>query len=136
MNEMKPYDAIKNDIVERLRVMGKYVQNSGKSVTSIRTYTEKRPQYPYSFLTQIIIYIVIYMCAQLLNHIHLFVASCTVAQQAPLPIEFFRQEYWSRVPFPTPEDLSIYILLYIQMYVSYITHKYKYNSFISSVSHV
>ena len=73
------------------------------------------------------------MCAQLLNHVHLFVASCAVAQQAPLPIEFFRQEYWSGVLFPTPGDLSIYILLYIQMYVSYITHKYKYNSFISSL---
>ena len=29
----------------------------------------------------------------------------TVARQAPLPIEFSRQEYWSRVPFPTPGDL-------------------------------
>ena len=23
---------------------------------------------------------------------------------APLSMEFFRQEYWSRLPFPTPED--------------------------------
>ena len=28
-----------------------------------------------------------------------------VACQAPLPMEFFRQEYWSGVPFPTPGDL-------------------------------
>ena len=28
----------------------------------------------------------------------------TVAQQAPLSMEFFRQEYWSRWPFPTPGD--------------------------------
>ena len=27
------------------------------------------------------------------------------SHQAPLPIEFPRQEAWSRVPFPTPEDL-------------------------------
>ena len=29
----------------------------------------------------------------------------TVACQAPLSIEFSRQEYWSRLPFPSPGDL-------------------------------
>ena len=29
----------------------------------------------------------------------------TVACQAPLSMEFFRQEYWSRLPFPPPGDL-------------------------------
>ena len=29
----------------------------------------------------------------------------TVAQQAPLSMEFSRQEYWSGLPFPTPGDL-------------------------------
>ena len=29
----------------------------------------------------------------------------TVAQQAPLPMEFFRQEYLSALPFPPPGDL-------------------------------
>ena len=29
----------------------------------------------------------------------------TVACQAPLPIEFSRQEFWSRLPFPSPGDL-------------------------------
>ena len=29
----------------------------------------------------------------------------TVAHQAPLPMGFSRQEYWSGVPFPTPGDL-------------------------------
>ena len=29
----------------------------------------------------------------------------TVACQAPLSIEFFRQEYWSGFPFPPPGDL-------------------------------
>ena len=27
------------------------------------------------------------------------------AYQAPLPMEFSRQEYWSGLPFPTPRDL-------------------------------
>ena len=29
----------------------------------------------------------------------------TVALQAPLSVEFFRQEYWSGLLFPTPGDL-------------------------------
>ena len=29
----------------------------------------------------------------------------TVAHQAPLSMGFPRQEYWSGLPFPTPEDL-------------------------------
>ena len=28
-----------------------------------------------------------------------------VAHQAPPSMEFFRQEYWSGLPFPSPEDL-------------------------------
>ena len=28
-----------------------------------------------------------------------------VAHQAPLSMEFFRQEYWSRLPFPSPGDI-------------------------------
>ena len=30
---------------------------------------------------------------------------CTVACQAPLSMGFSRQEYWSGLPFPSPEDL-------------------------------
>ena len=29
----------------------------------------------------------------------------TIAQQAPLSLGFLRQEYWRRLPFPTPWDL-------------------------------
>ena len=29
----------------------------------------------------------------------------TVAHQAPLPMEFPRQEHWSWLPFPSPGDL-------------------------------
>ena len=32
--------------------------------------------------------------------------SWTVARQAPLSMEFSRQEYWSGEPFPSPGDLS------------------------------
>ena len=34
-----------------------------------------------------------------------FVTSWTVAHQAPLSMRFPRQEYWSRLPFPSPGDL-------------------------------
>ena len=30
----------------------------------------------------------------------------TVTHQAPPPMEFSRQEYWSGLPFPSPRDLS------------------------------
>ena len=35
----------------------------------------------------------------------LFVTLWTVARQAPLSMEFSRQEYWSGLPFPSPGDL-------------------------------
>ena len=34
-----------------------------------------------------------------------FVTLETVAHQTPLFIEFSRQEYWGRLPCPSPEDL-------------------------------
>ena len=45
------------------------------------------------------------VCAQLLSHVQFFVTPWTVAYQVALSIEFSRQEYWSRLPFPTPVDL-------------------------------
>ena len=45
------------------------------------------------------------MCAYVLSCIQLFVAPWTVACQAPLPMKFSRQKYWSVVPFPPPRDL-------------------------------
>ena len=35
----------------------------------------------------------------------LFATTWTVALQAPLSMEFSRQEYWSGLPFPSPKDL-------------------------------
>ena len=37
--------------------------------------------------------------------VQLFATPWTVAHQAPLSMEFSRQEYWSRLPFPSPGDL-------------------------------
>ena len=41
----------------------------------------------------------------MLSCVRLFVTLWTVAHQAPLPMEFSKQEYWSGLPFPTPGDL-------------------------------
>ena len=43
--------------------------------------------------------------AQSLSHVRLFVTLWTVACQAPLPKGFFRQEYWSGLPLPSPGGL-------------------------------
>ena len=44
----------------------------------------------------------IVLCIQLLSHVRLFSTPWTVAHQAPVSIGFPRQEYWSRLPFPSP----------------------------------
>ena len=41
----------------------------------------------------------------MLTRVLFFVTPWNVARQAPLFMEFSRQVYWSRLPFPTPGDL-------------------------------
>ena len=41
----------------------------------------------------------------MLSHVQLFVNPRTVGCHIPLSMEFFSQEHWSGLPFPTPEDL-------------------------------
>ena len=40
-----------------------------------------------------------------LSRVPLFLSPWTVAHQAPLPMGFPRQEYWSGLPSPPPGDL-------------------------------
>ena len=40
-----------------------------------------------------------------LSQVRLFATPWTVAYHAPLSLGFSRQEYWSGLPFPSPEDL-------------------------------
>ena len=44
-------------------------------------------------------------CVCVLSRIRLFATPRTAAHQAPLSMGFSRQEYWSGLPFPIPEDL-------------------------------
>ena len=46
------------------------------------------------------------MYAQLLNHVQLFATPWTVVHQAPLSMGFSRQDYWSRLPFPSSVALQ------------------------------
>ena len=45
----------------------------------------------------------VYVCV--LSPVWLFATPWTVAWQAPLSVGFYREEYWSRLPFPSPGDL-------------------------------
>ena len=40
-----------------------------------------------------------------LSHVRLFATPWTIAYQASPTMGFSRQEYWSRLPFPSPGDL-------------------------------
>ena len=42
--------------------------------------------------------------AQSLSHVQLFATPWIAAYQAPLSMGFARQEHWSGLPFPSPED--------------------------------
>ena len=42
-----------------------------------------------------------------LSRVRLFEIPWTAAYQAPLSMEFSRQEYWSGLPFPSPGDLPV-----------------------------
>ena len=41
-----------------------------------------------------------------LSHVRLFATPWTVACQVPLSMGFSRQEDWSKLPFPSPGDLT------------------------------
>ena len=53
----------------------------------------------------ICIYVYIHEKVKSLSRVRLFVTPWTVVYQAPLSMEFSRQEYWSGLPFPSPGDL-------------------------------
>ena len=45
------------------------------------------------------------VCAQSLSSVQFFVTPWTASSQAPLSMEFSRQEQWSGLPFPAPGGL-------------------------------
>ena len=47
----------------------------------------------------------LFLLLESLHHVWLFATLWTAAHYATLSMEFSRQEYWSRLPFPLPEGL-------------------------------
>ena len=45
--------------------------------------------------------------ARALRHVHFFATPWTVACQAPLSLEFSKQEHWNGLPFPTPGNFLV-----------------------------
>ena len=70
---------------------------------TISEYTPLSSVWEFTFTSWLTSNIV--LCAQLLSHVRFFATPWTVALQAPLSMEFSRQEYWSGLPLPIPGDL-------------------------------
>ena len=78
-----------SDVTERL------TQSSGlKNLLLRKIYFKHQPSQLYPSVV-----------VQLLSHVQLFATPWTLACQAPLSMEFSRQEYWSVLSFPSPGDL-------------------------------
>ena len=61
-----------------------------------------------SILSFVLIIFSLILCAhaQSLSCVRVFATPWTIACQASLSMGFFRQKYWSGLPFPTPGDFS------------------------------
>ena len=59
----------------------------------------------YNGWKQMILYMYNSVCKTRVSHVQLSVTPWIVARQAPLSMEFSRQDYWSGLPFPSPGDL-------------------------------
>ena len=75
-------------------------------------------------------FIVLYHCVLLLSHVWLFATPWTVTCQAPLSIGFFKEEYWSGLPFPpsgtfSTEGLNLHLqqLLQCRQILYLLNHK-------------
>ena len=88
-----------------------------KGWTRLSDWTELNWTLAYNIIYECFICATLYtvwlvLCAQSLSPVQLFMAPWTcpgsfVTLQAILSMEFFWQEYWSGLPFPTPGDLTI-----------------------------
>ena len=70
------------------------------------TSSESEKCNPTSTLIKVPVLMLQFSSVQLLSRVRLFVTPWTVACQAPVSMEFPRQEYWRGLPFPSPGDLS------------------------------
>ena len=69
------------------------------------------------------------VCAQSLSHAHLFATLQAVVHQASLSMGFFRQKYWSGLPFPTPKWVHN-SMQYFEMVLLFILYSTSCNSLV------
>ena len=60
-----------------------------------------------------------------LSRVRLFATPWTAAHQAPPPMGFSRQEYWSGVPLPSPLLISSLIQFWCESRIHYIIYSFK-----------
>ena len=72
-------------------------EEAGKASIAFISFSKQSD--PRKYLNQFACVLSHFSCVQL------FATLQTAAHQAPLSIEFSRQEYWSGLPFPPPGDL-------------------------------
>ena len=89
---------LKNAISEEKKIKG--WKNSYSFILYINTSSSKTWKIKWSNVRW-----GIFRLWKLLSCVQLFVIPWTIVCQAPLSMEFSRQEYWSELPFPSPWDL-------------------------------
>ena len=87
------------------------MEESRRYARSVLSYTRKAHYLPTSILNSEVLgmedfySLASLMLECILSCVQLFATPWTIARQAPLSMEFPRQEYWSGLPFPPPGDL-------------------------------
>ena len=66
------------------------------------------------------------VCVKSLSLVRLFATPSTIVRQAPLSMEFSRQEHWSGLPFPSPGDLPEPGLLHCRQMLYRLSYLYLY----------
>ena len=54
----------------------------------------------------LLVFLPLYWAVLVPSHVQFFGTPWNIACQAPLSMDFYRQEYWSELPFPSPGHLS------------------------------
>ena len=62
-------------------------------------------------------------CAELLSRVRLFAIAWTITIQAPLSMEFSRQQYWSGLTCPPSRDPPNLVLLHCRQILYHLSHQ-------------
>ena len=71
----------------------------------------------YAFLLLMWMHVCVQLCVCLLSHVWLFATLGTVTPQAPLSMEFSRQEYWSGLPLQ-----GIFLIQWLKLHLLSLLH--------------